>query len=175
MRRRIRSIRRSARGYWSTAQELIEADGPAVPCIDVETPASVIDELAMNSMTFARRTMGQRSLVFSPGEYLLPPETSIRQHALAGMEAKNQASGLLAERLLALCLIRSISKLAVQPGLSPHRIAPLPSPGFQLRKAHRRRAIRKETPVAANNPQSVCATTFRDLAWPEAFLSIGSP
>jgi transaldolase len=30
---------------WSTAQELIDADGPAVSRIDVETPASVIDEL----------------------------------------------------------------------------------------------------------------------------------
>jgi len=31
---------------WSTARELIEADGPVVSCIDAETPQAVVDELS---------------------------------------------------------------------------------------------------------------------------------
>jgi len=83
---------------WSTAQEIIEADGPIVSRIDVETPQPVLDELADKFVDF-RKAFYAGSLpveefaeygpvqlfrnAFLKGYYLLLAEIPARRHAYA--------------------------------------------------------------------------------------------
>jgi transaldolase len=80
---------------WSTAQELIEADGPLVSRIDAETPQSVIDELVEKFDDFRKAYYADALSVeeyaaygpvqlfrnaFLKGWYLLLAEVSTRRH-----------------------------------------------------------------------------------------------
>ena len=83
---------------WSTAEELIQADGPVVSRIDVETPQSVIDELSDKFIDF-RKAYGEGGLApdefagygpvqlfrnaFLKGWYLLLAEIPSRRHLYA--------------------------------------------------------------------------------------------
>lgn len=83
---------------WSTAQEIIQADTPAVSRIDAETPQAVIDELSEKFEDF-RRAYDEDGLAaeeyagygpvklfrnaFLKGWYLLLAEIPSRRHALA--------------------------------------------------------------------------------------------
>ena len=83
---------------WSTAQELIEANGPVVSRIDAETPQSVIDELCDKFVDFRKAYYEDRLSVdefsgygpvqlfrnaFLKGYYLLLAEIASRRHAQA--------------------------------------------------------------------------------------------
>jgi len=80
---------------WSTAEELIEADGPVISRIDAETPQSVIDEISDKFIDF-RRAYNEDGLsdeefagfgpvqlfrnAFLRGWYLLLAEIPTRRH-----------------------------------------------------------------------------------------------
>jgi len=83
---------------WSTAQELIEANGPVVSRIDAEMPQSVIDELCDKFVDFRKAYYEDRLSVdefsgygpvqlfrnaFLKGYYLLLAEIASRRHAQA--------------------------------------------------------------------------------------------
>jgi transaldolase len=83
---------------WSTAEELIDADGPVVSCIDAETPQSVIDEISDKFIDF-RKAYYEDGLspdefagygpvqlfrnAFLKGWYLLLAEIPSRRHRYA--------------------------------------------------------------------------------------------